>query len=163
MHGHHSIRRHLYGLTAAAAIVAGTLAGATAGSAGAAPTGDRVYPLSSCFGLSPNIVDTPYNPTRALVSQYDGNTYIATEYSSLWLGVGYSSSARLDWHNLRTGKRGSIVSNTRTQPPYSGIHYFVAPTRRLGPGPVRITLSTVNRNALWSIPAQTCSGTITVP
>ncbi|MFW0796659.1 hypothetical protein AAFP30_22835 [Gordonia sp. CPCC 205515] len=163
MSGHRSIRRHLIGLTAATAIAAGTLAAATAGTAGAAPTGDRVYPLSSCFGLSPNIVDTPYNPTRAMVSQYDGTTYIATEYSSLWLGVGYSSSARLNWHNLRTNKRGTIVSNTSVKPPYSGIHYFTAPTRTIGPGPVRVTLSSVNRNALWAIPAQTCSATISVP
>ncbi|MFW0796657.1 hypothetical protein AAFP30_22825 [Gordonia sp. CPCC 205515] len=97
------------------------------------------------------------------VGRYGGFTTVYTGYNSLWLGIGYDSAARFDWHNLNTGKRGVQFSNTATRPPNAGTHGFSIPDRTIGNGRVQITLSTFNRNALWAIPAQTCSTTITLP
>ena len=156
-----SLRARLGVAATAIAIGAGALT-ATATGAGTANAAGT-YPLNGCIGLSPNIVDQPYMPTRALVSDYDGRTYITTEYSSLWLFVGYDSTARLDWHNLSTGKRGSLFSNgSPAEWRVGGTHNFAIATRTIGPGRVKITLNSVNRNALWSIPAASCSGYIRV-
>ncbi len=129
---------------------------------GQARAASAEYPISTCFGLSPNIVDFPYIPRRVIVSDYAGTTYLAVDYTSYWIGVGYDSDARLDWHNPRTGKRGSLTSHNHVRPPYQGVHNFTIPTKTIGTGQVRVTLNTVNRNALWSIPATSCGGTITV-
>ncbi|MBY4575354.1 hypothetical protein ACN94_17470 [Gordonia paraffinivorans] len=133
---------------------------AGAGHAGAAPS--REYPLSTCVGLSPNVADIPFLARRAIVSTYGGNAYIATDFPSLFPG-GYQSTARLDWHNTATKKRGSKVSNTRVNPPYQGVHYFVIPLNQIGRGTVNVTFSAVNRNALWAIPSTSCTGTIHIP
>ena len=148
--------------TAAVAVVgaAGLALTTGPGGAGAAPSAE--YPIATCFGLSPNVVDVPYMPRRVIVSDYAGTTYLAVDYTSYWIGVGYNSDARLDWHNLRTGKRGTLTSRSHVSPPYQGVHNFTIPTRTIGTGKVRVTLNTVNRNAVWSVPATTCGGTITV-
>ncbi|MFW0789144.1 hypothetical protein [Gordonia sp. CPCC 205333] len=140
----------------AAAALGATLIGGT-GQATAAPS--AAYPLSSCIGLSPNVVDLPYNPTRIIVADYAGKTYLTTEFSSLW---GYQSAVRLDLRNLQTGKRLNLRSDRRVSPPYVGTHQLSFPTSRIGKGRVKATLSSVNRNALWSVPATTCSGVIVI-
>ncbi|QKT08583.1 hypothetical protein HUN08_16280 [Gordonia sp. X0973] len=145
----------------AAALAVGTAAAAVAVGSGAANAA-RVYPLTNCTAPSPNIVDLPYNPTRVIVSEYAGNTYLTTEFNSLWVGVGYHSRMRLDFRNLHTGQRGMRISNRNVSPPYTGTHQITIPTRQLGRGPVRLVLTAVNSNALWSIPAPTCSTVISV-
>lgn len=53
-----------------------------------------------------------------------------------------------------------VVSNdgrAALQPPCS------VSRNSFGPGAVTLTLSTVNRNALWAIPARSCSGTVVAP
>ena len=130
------------------------------GDANAAPSAE--YPIGTCFGMSPNVVDVPYMPRRVIVSDYAGTTSLAIDYTSYWIGVGYDSTATLDWHNLRTGKRGTLTSRSHVSPPYQGVHNFTIPTKTIGTGKVGVTLNTVNRNALWSVPATTCGGTITV-
>ncbi|MFT4201477.1 MAG: hypothetical protein QM634_12195 [Gordonia sp. (in: high G+C Gram-positive bacteria)] len=138
------------------------MAGATAAVGAGAAHADRVYPLTSCTAPSPNIVDLPYNPTRVIVSEYAGNTYLTTEFTSLWVGVGYDSHMRMDFRNLRTGQRGVRFSNRHVSPPYTGTHQITIRTSSLGRGPVRLVLRTVNNNPLWSIPAPTCSAVINV-
>ena len=152
----HAVATRL-GVAALAAATAGALA-AGAGSAHA----DGVYPLTSCLAASPNIVDMPYNPTRVIVAQYADDTYLTTEFNSVWVGMGYQSSMRLDYRNLRTGQRGTRFSTRNVSPPYTGTHVFTIRTSQLGRGPVRLTLATTNRNALISIPAPTCTTVITV-
>ncbi|MEO9326769.1 hypothetical protein [Gordonia aurantiaca] len=154
----HKITRAVAAATSLLAAAAVGLAGA--GQADASPS--REYPLSTCVGVSPNIVDVPFLARRAIVSTYDGNAYIATDFPSYFPG-GYQSTARLDWHNPATGKRGSKVSNTRVNPPYQGVHYFVIPLGQIGRGRVNVTFGAVNRNALWAIPSTSCSGTINIP
>ncbi|GAB19963.1 hypothetical protein GOEFS_098_00290 [Gordonia effusa NBRC 100432] len=144
---------------AAALAAAGAIGATLVGGSGQAVAASAAYPLSSCIGLSPNVVDLPYNPTRVIVADYAGKTYLTTEFSSLW---GYQSAVRLDLRNLRTGKRLSLRSDRRVSPPYVGTHQISFPTSQIGTGRVSATLSSVNRNALWSVPATTCSGTIVV-
>ena len=77
--------------------------------------------------------------------------------------MGYQSSMRLDYRNLRTGQRGTRFFLPRNvSPPYTGTHVFTIRTSQLGRGPVSLTLATTNRNALISIPAPTCTTVITV-
>ena len=152
------IRTRIAAATIAAMGVVGVAAATGTGDAAA----DGAYPLNNCIGLSPNIVDAPYWPTRAIVAQYAGKTYITTEFSSYWFGVGYESTARLDWRNLQTGQRGSMTNRSAVKPPYTGTHVFTIPTNRIGKGRVQVTLSTVNRNAVWALPTPTCGGVITV-
>ncbi|MXP21938.1 hypothetical protein GIY30_11315 [Gordonia sp. HNM0687] len=147
-------------VVAVAIAAAGTLGLATATAADAAAATE--HRLTQCIGLSPNIVDIPFLPNRAIVAQYAGKTYIAVDFTSYWIGVGYRSDARLDWHNLRTGKHGVLRSTTHISPPYQGVHNFVIDTAAIGRGNVAITLGATNSNALWSIPAISCSGTIVV-
>lgn len=149
--------------TAAAALaVTGALATSLLGGVAPATAASAAYPLANCMGLSPNIADLPYNPTRAIVADYAGTTYITTEFSSLWVGVGYQSVARLDLRNLANGRHVVKTSNRRVSPPYVGTHVFTLPTSQIGTGRVKAVLSTVNNNGLWSIPTPTCSGIITV-
>ncbi len=148
---------------AAAAVALTTVAASLMAGAGDAGAATKVYPLHDCINISPNIVDLPYMPTRAMVSEYANTTYIQIDYSSYWLGIGYDSAARLDWHNLKTGKKGTLVDNSRVRPPYPGVHNFSINRGAFGPGEVKLTLSSVNRNALWAIPARSCSGTVIAP
>ncbi|AUH67124.1 MULTISPECIES: hypothetical protein [Gordonia] len=150
--------RVLAAAVAAAAVVSSLLAGA--GSAGAVT---REYPLHGCLNVSPNIVDMPYRPFRAIVSEYAGTTYIQIDYGSLWIGVGYDSVARLDWHNLQTGRKGTMIDHSQVRPPNTGVHNFSLPRSTFGPGRVQLRLSTVNRNALWAIPARSCGGVVVAP
>lgn len=147
---------------AAAAIALTSAAGLGVAATGDANAVSREYPLSTCVGLSPNVVDVPFLARRTIVSTYAGNAYVAADFTSYFPG-GYQSSARLDWHNLATGKRGSKVSNVRVNPPYQGVHYFVIPVNQIGKGRVNVTFSAVNRNALWSVPSTSCSGSIVIP
>ncbi|GAB09753.1 hypothetical protein GOARA_046_00220 [Gordonia araii NBRC 100433] len=148
-------------VAATALAVATTAAGAAVAGAGTANAA-RVYPLTSCTALSPNIVDLPYNPTRVIVSEYAGTTYLTTEFSSLWVGIGYTSRMRLDYHNLRTHQRGTRFSTRHVSPPYTGTHQIPIRTSHLGRGPVRVVLNAVNSNAAWSIPAPRCTAVIHV-
>ncbi|MDL9936185.1 hypothetical protein QSJ18_05475 [Gordonia sp. ABSL1-1] len=156
-----SIRTRIAATVLTATGAAALLVGGTAGPAAAAPGG--VYPLHNCINLSPNIVDLPYNPSRVIVSQYRDRTYLAIDYTSVWIGAGYDSVARIDWHNLNTHKRGVIVGRNHVSPPYQGTHQVDVPTASIGRGKVALRLTTTNRNALWAVPARTCGGTIVVP
>ena len=127
---------------------------------GQAAADTRTYALNDCINISPNIVDVPYHPTSAFVSEYAGSTYIHIQYNSLWLGVGYNSSARLDWRNLQTGLRGSKTVRSKVTPPNTGVHTYQIPTSQIGTGRVQVTLTSTNSNALWAIPARSCGGTI---
>lgn len=141
---------------AAAGSIGALLVGGT-GPATAAPS--AAYPLSNCMGLSPNVVDLPYNPTRIIVADYAGKTYLTTEFSSVW---GYQSRVRLDLRNLSTGRHVVKVSNRRVSPPYVGTHQISFPTSQIGKGRVKAVLTSVNSNALWSLPTPTCSGVIVI-
>ena len=154
------IRRRA-GIAAAAVVVgAGAVTAVGAGSAEA----DTHYPLRGCIGLSPNVVDVPYQPTTLSVAKVDDHTFIDTSYNSLWVFAPYESFARLEWRNLATNKRGSMTKKAYPAPwGVGGIHSFRIPTRDIDRGPVKVTLSALNRNALWSIPSQSCSGTVRVP
>ncbi|WLP89467.1 hypothetical protein [Gordonia sp. NB41Y] len=149
--------RRLAGTVAAAITATGLLGTGILGTGTA--SAETVAPLDRCWGISPNIVDQPYSTARLFVSP-DGPgrvTAAVRDISSFWRG-GYESVGRLDWHNLRTGKRGTAVDAAPIR------LYVNGPTFRLntGTGPVRVTLSAVNRNALWSIPTTSCSGTLQV-
>ncbi|MFT4397918.1 hypothetical protein ACLTEW_23615 [Gordonia lacunae] len=157
-----SVRFRIATGAAALAFAASLLVGA-AGPASAAPSSDRSFPISNCFGISPNIVDTPFMPRGVSVGHYDGWTTVMVTYSSLWLGVGYDSVARFDWRHLSNGKRGTFISSTSTRPPNTGTHGFSWPRYQPGKGRVELTLSAVNRNALWAIPTTTCKAVIEVP
>ncbi|MDS1114535.1 hypothetical protein RD149_12235 [Gordonia westfalica] len=145
---------------------AAALSIAAAAGLGLAGTGQaeasREFPVSNCIGPSPNIVDLPFMVRRAIVGTYAGNAYIAADFPSYFPG-GYQSSLRMDWHNPSTGKRGSKISNTQVRPPYQGVHNFVIPVNQIGKGRVNVTFGAVNRNALWSVPSTSCSGTIVIP
>lgn len=147
-------------------LAAAALSIAAAAGLGLAGTGQaaaaREFPVSNCIGPSPNIVDLPFMVRRAIVSTYGGDAYIAADFPSYFPG-GYQSSLRMDWHNLSTGKRGFKVSNTKVNPPYQGVHYFVIPVKTIGKGRVNVTFGATNRNALWSVPSTSCSGTIVIP
>lgn len=148
---------------AAAAVATAAAAAALVAGAGTAEAATKEYPLHDCINVSPNIVDMPYMPSRVIISEYAGTTYMQVDYSSLWIGVGYDSVARLDWHNLKTNKRGTLVDHSVVRPPNTGVHNFTIKRSTFGPGKVNVTLSTVNRNALWAIPARSCSGTVVAP
>lgn len=163
MSGNSSHRTTARTRLAAVAAALGIAATGLLSGTGSAEAATIAYPLNDCINISPNIVDLPYAPTRAMVSEYAGTTYIQIDYSSLWLGIGYDSVARLDWHNLKTNKRGTLIDHSVVRPPNTGVHNFTVPRDSFGPGQVRLTLSTVNRNALWSIPARSCGGTVTAP
>ncbi|ATD69560.1 MULTISPECIES: hypothetical protein [Gordonia] len=147
-------------------LAAAALALAAAAGLGLSGTGEaaasREFPVSTCIGPSPNVIDLPFMVRRAIVDTYAGNAYIAADFPSYFPG-GYQSSLRMDWHNQSTGKRGSKLSNTRVRPPYQGVHYFVIPVSQIGRGRVDVTFSAVNSNALWSVPSTSCRGTIVVP
>lgn len=121
------------------------------------------FPIPNCIGVSPNIVDIPFKLSNAIVSQYEDTTWITVTYGSLWVGVGYESAVQLDWHNPATGQRGTKLSDSRVVPPNTGVHNFQFPTEQIGQGRVEVSFSAVNRNALWAIPALTCSGGVVVP
>ena len=154
-----TIRRRLAAITLALAATAASVT--TPGAANADES--KTYPLNDCINISPNIVDVPYMPRRVIVSKYEADTYLLIDYTSYWIGVGYDSAARLDWKNLTTGQKGTTFQRGHISPPYQGTHQFRIPTAKLGPGKVKLTLSTVNSNALWSIPARSCSGVIVTP
>jgi len=147
---------------AATAVALGAVAASAAITPGAAEAA-TTYPLHNCLNISPNIVDVPYMPSRVIVSKYQDNTYLTIDYTSYWIGIGYASAVRLDWKNLQTGKTGTRFVRSHVRPPYQGTHQFQIPTAALGPGKVKLTMSTVNSNALWAIPARSCSGTIVTP
>ncbi|WP_161893559.1 hypothetical protein [Gordonia spumicola] len=154
-----SIRTRLAaGAVAAAGVLA--LVAAPAGDAGAAT---KSYPLGDCTNLSPNVVDLPYQPNRVFVSEYAGTTYLQITYSSAWMLVGYSSHARLDWKNLTTGRHGVLVDNSVVRPPNTGVHNFTVKRSTFGPGKVKLTLTTTNRNAVWAVPARSCTSTVVAP
>lgn len=121
------------------------------------------FPIPNCIGVSPNIVDIPFKLSNAIVSQYQDTTWITVTYGSLWVGVGYDSAVRLDWRNPATGQSGTKLSESRVVPPNTGVHSFQFPTEQIGKGRVEVSFSSVNRNALWAIPALTCSGSVVVP
>lgn len=157
------IRTTVAASATAAALTIGTLTGLTHGAGDASAQYNRPFPLSNCFGLSPNIVDVPFMPPGVNVSEYGGFTTVTATFSSLWLGVGYDSHAKLTWQHLGNGKRGTLHSSAVTRPPNTGVLGFNFPKNQPGKGRVKVTLSAVNSNALWSIPAQSCSGVIEVP
>ena len=159
MHHRHTIRTRLTTGLAAAAIAASSFAALSVGSGTA--HAETVAPLERCWGISPNIVDQPYSTARLFVSRTGPGRVTAAvrDISSFWtFSGGYESVGRLDWHNLTNNRKGTAF-NTAKIGLYVGGPTFALDT---GPGKVRVTLSAVNRNALWAIPTTACSGTITV-
>ncbi|MFW0789536.1 hypothetical protein [Gordonia sp. CPCC 205333] len=142
----------------AAVVAAGALATSIAGGTGQA-SALAAYRLTSCIGLSPNVVDFPYNPTLLYVDQFRGKTILSVDASSYW---GYQSAMRFDLRNLQTGKRLTVRTDQRVLPPNTGFHKIYISPSRIGKGRVKVTLSTVNRNALWSVPATTCSAVVAI-
>ncbi|EGD55438.1 hypothetical protein [Gordonia neofelifaecis] len=156
---HRTLRSRL----TAAAVAVGAVAASVVAGIGHADAVTKEYPLHDCINISPNIVDLPYMPTRVFVSDYAGTTYMQITYGSYWIGVGYDSVARLDWTNLTTNRKGTLIDKSWVRPPNTGVHNFTLPSRDFGPGKVKLTLSTVNRNALWAIPARSCGGVVVAP
>lgn len=120
-----------------------------------------VAPLERCWGISPNIVDQPFSTARLFVYPTGPGRVRAevNDISTFWTATGgYESVGRLDWHNLDNGRRGTAVDR-------AGIGLYVGGPKfdlNTGRGNVRVTLSAVNRNALWAIPTTSCSGTLRV-
>lgn len=141
---------------AVAGALAATMVGGT-GAASAAPS--AAYPLGNCLNLSPNVVDLPYNPTRVIVADYAGKSYLTTEFSSLW---GYQSRVRLDLRNQATGRHIVKFFDRRVSPPYVGTHVFTFPTSQIGKGRVTAVLTSANSNPVWTVPPKSCSGVIVI-
>jgi hypothetical protein len=145
-----------------------TALGLATGAVGLAGTGaasaETVVPMSRCWGISPNIVDQPFSTARLFVSPSGPGRVtaavrdVSTPYAYFVPGAQYDSVGRLDWRNVTTGRTGTAFSTARIT------GYVGGPTFDLttGAGEVRFTFSAVNRNALWSIPTTSCTGTMRV-
>ncbi|GAB18295.1 hypothetical protein GOEFS_050_00730 [Gordonia effusa NBRC 100432] len=149
---------------AAAVAVAGAFGATLTGAAPAAAViihdkSTDYYDMSKCIGLSPNVVDLPYQPIGIYVTHRGATTGIATKWDSY---LGYHSDARIDLRNLKTGKRFTWRFPHQVTQPYNGSQYREIPTSKIGKGRVQLTLNSVNRNALWALPAPTCSTVITI-
>lgn len=147
-----------------ATVAAGTVAaGMTFGGTGSAAAQSEVVPLDRCWGISPNIVDQPFSFARLFVDQHGGGEVTAAiqDVSSLWglaMPVGYESVGRLDWHNTDDDTEGTVHDTAEIRWNVGGPTFDFDP----GEGTVNVTVSAVNRNALWEIPSTACSGTIEV-
>ncbi len=142
------------------AVCVGGVGLAAAGTAAA----ETPVPTSTCFGLSPNIIDQPFNVSQVYTYQpapgkIDVLVRGASSPFALVNRVGYRSTGKLVWRNLNTGRTGTAV-NTATIALSSGGPSFNNLTT--GRGKVRFTLSVVNRNSVLVIPTSSCGGTVTV-
>ncbi|WP_435590406.1 hypothetical protein [Nocardia sp. bgisy118] len=138
---------------AAAALTAAALSGA--GTASAAEDGI----VTTCRGISPNIVDFPYSG-QVVVGQYNspGRAYFTIHAGgSVW--GGYGTQVTLNWTNLSTGASGSetqggsvgfVIGNGSTL-------YFSPYT---GAGRIRTDFTVVNSGFVPQ--TVTCSGTAEV-
>ncbi|MCU1642048.1 MAG: hypothetical protein JWN03_2323 [Nocardia sp.] len=148
-------------------LIAGLALGATAvagsmvmGMGTASAVDSALVPMSSCVGLSPNIVDVPYS-NQVIVSQYGLPPGVAgfTVHTGASIWGGYGTSPTLTWTNLATGASGSVSGFSPMSSMFgsgSTVYFNNVPT---GSGPVRIDLSVVN-SGLVPVPAVACSGTI---
>ncbi|WP_062394934.1 hypothetical protein [Gordonia phthalatica] len=139
-------------LTRIAATVAGVGALAAVGVPGAAearPVSSQ-YVAQHCIGLSPNVVDIPYN--GGVRVDQDGPGKFAAFWGSASL-FGYTTDGTLNWHNLRTGQKGRVPVTIAHN--LSGNSYVAEVDS--GAGPVRITTTGLNRGLL-TFGAPRCSG-----
>ncbi|MFC7450351.1 hypothetical protein [Rhodococcus daqingensis] len=146
---------------ATTAVVSAGIAGGLVAGAGSAAAQTVEVPMSTCFGLSPYIVDQPYVASRAWFYQ-DGpgtGTVTLADVSSVvgFFTAPYLSDTRLDWRNKTTGATGTLTATTPI-----ALGNSVNLRMNSGPGEVEITRSAVNRHALWSIPTTSCTGTVRV-
>ncbi|SEL42287.1 hypothetical protein SAMN05444583_10916 [Rhodococcus maanshanensis] len=146
---------------ATTAVVSAGIAGGLVAGTGLAAAQTVEVPMSTCFGLSPYIVDQPYIASRAFFYQ-DGpgtGTVTLADVSSVvgFFTTPYLSDARLDWRNKTTGATGTLTATTPI-----ALGNAVNLRMNSGPGEVEITRSAVNRNALWAIPTTSCTGTVRV-
>lgn len=156
---------HRTARSAVASAVALTLAAVGVGLVGVgSASAETVAPMSRCWGISPNIVDQPFSTARLFVSPTGPGSVtaavrdVSTPYAFFFPGAQYDSVGRLDWRNVATGRTGTVFSTARINS-YVGGPTFALTT---GAGEVRFTFSAVNRNALWSIPTTSCSGSMRV-
>jgi hypothetical protein len=143
----------------------GLVAVSLAGPAGAAPIATQRVEGMQCVGLSPNIVDLPYD--GAFLVQTDTNAPGQIAYlnvggigSPIRSIFGYVTEATVSWQNLDTGAAGAVTRFYRQGiAAENGTQFGRIDT---GAGRVRITVSGVNRGALMSLPAPACTGEVTI-
>ncbi|WP_431958184.1 hypothetical protein [Nocardia lijiangensis] len=139
------------------AVAATALTAAVLSGAGTAVADGGI--VTTCRGMSPNIVDFPYSG-QVVVGQYNspGRAYFTIHSGgSIW--GGYGTQVTLNWTNLNTGASGSesqsgtvgfVVGNGST------MHF----SPHTGPGTIRTDFTVVNTGFVPQ--TITCSGTAEV-
>ncbi|GAA1480614.1 hypothetical protein GCM10009624_10540 [Gordonia sinesedis] len=148
----------------AASLLGAGLGAGTADASRFTSTSDGNYQISTnwCRGLSPNIIDNPY-----------GGNITVTQYTRKGPGVadvgivasqtfwGYANHMDIRWTNLRTKQRGALRGTQQATGAAGGTMKWFSNVR-FGTGPVRIELRPSNQNALWTLPATSCSDTFSI-
>lgn len=125
---------------------------------------DGNYQLSTnwCRGISPNIIDNPYGGSIT-VTQFTrlgpGKADVGIAATqSFW---GYANHMDIRWTNLRTHRTGVLRGTQQTTAAAGGSMKWFRNVS-FGTGPVRIELRPSNQNALWTLPATTCSDVFSI-
>ncbi|GAC69588.1 hypothetical protein [Gordonia soli] len=113
------------------------------------------YVAQHCIGLSPNIIDFPDRGGLTITADGLGLAGVVWGNVSIW---GYHTDGTVRWKNLRTGAAGEVVARFERGGGGGGF----ATSIHTGSGPVRFTTTAVNRGALLTLPAPTCTGTATI-
>ncbi|MFC9894247.1 hypothetical protein ACFVMC_11190 [Nocardia sp. NPDC127579] len=145
--------------------VFGLAGAALAAPADAAPIATQRVDGVQCLGLSPNIVDLPYD--GGFLVQTDTNAPGRIAYlnvggigSPIRSVFGYVTEATVSWQNLDTGAAGAVTRSYRQGiATENGMQFSGLDT---GAGRVRVTVSGVNRGPLLSLPAPACTGEVTI-
>ncbi|WP_157224272.1 hypothetical protein [Nocardia paucivorans] len=116
------------------------------------------YVAMDCYGVSPNLVDLPYNGGGSVVTRTDAPGLFTFTSNSRSV-FGYTTDARIEWRNLDNGRTGvHRVGYRHGLKETDGYQLYEVNS---GPGRVRLTISAVN-HGLLALPAPVCSGDITV-
>lgn len=143
---------------AMAGIALAGLAAATAVAAPAQAWSRSQYVAMNCYGVSPNLIDLPYNGGGSVVTSTD-TPGVFTFTSNSRSVFGYTTDAQVEWRNLDNGRTGvHQVGYRHGMKETDGYQLYQVNS---GPGRVRITISAVN-HGLLALPAPVCSGEITV-
>ncbi|WP_040792672.1 hypothetical protein [Nocardia paucivorans] len=116
------------------------------------------YVAMNCYGVSPNILDLPYNGGGNVVTRTEvpGVFTFLSDSKSIF---GYTTDARVEWRNLDNGRSGvHQIGYRHALDDTSGYQLYEVNS---GPGRVQITVSAVN-HGLLTLPAPVCSGEVTV-
>lgn len=144
---------------AVAAVVA-VIAGAAAPAAHADTPVRTQLVAMNCVGLSPNIVDLPYNGgvrVQTRTSEPGEITVIGGSTSA----TRYYTDATITIRNDTAHTSGTITRRYLHTPGGSAAGGYTIPNVYTGPGRVSITITAVN-HGLLTIAGPTCRGTVTV-